>query len=288
MGRDAPTIAAAWRGFVRGSHSWGVFMATAGLAYGERRFGAAFTIRLVLITIIVVLVGVIWGAQDDPRIASHPTLLWVSVALGVVCVGLWIVLGKSVLILNDSGVRRESLFGQQEMTWSQIAETRYQVVPINVYAHFGLIGALIAMSSKKSSRAQLTLELIGQDRTKLKVTSNYRNADEAIGIILSRIMPAMVQNVKSRVQRGETVQFDGIGLSATAVTWKGTSIPVTEITKAELNGANLQIKRTGKWLSAVSVRSNKVRDVLVFLEVLESLAPQIKATEVDPLARVRM
>lgn len=263
-------------------------MATAGLAYGEHRFGAAYTVRLVLILLILGFLGGIWGAQDDPQIDSHPTLFWVSIAIGAACLGLWIVLGKSVLILNDSGVRTESLFGQQEMTWSQIAETRYQVVPVNVYAHFGLIGALIAMSSKKSSRAQLTLELIGQDRSKLKVTSNYRHADEAIGVILSRIMPPMVQNVKSRVQRGETVQFDGLGLSATAVTWKGETIPVTEITKAELAGSNLQIKRTGKWLSAVSVRSKKVPDVLVFLEVLESLAPQLKATGVDPLARVRM
>jgi hypothetical protein len=98
----------------------------------------------------------------------------------------------------------------------------------------------------------------------------------------------MVQNVKSRVQRGETVPFGGLGLSATAVTWKGNSIPVSEITQAELAGTNLQIKRSGKWLSAVNVKSNKVPDVLVFLEVLESLAPQIKSTGVDPLARVRM
>lgn len=263
-------------------------MATVGMAYGERRFGAAYTARIVLVVILLGVVGGLWGAQDDPRIASHPTLLWVSIGLGAACVGLWIVLGKSILILNNSGVRQESLFGQQEMAWSQVAETRYQVVPINVYAHFGLIGALVAMSSKKSSRAQLTLKLIGHDRKTLKVTSNYRNADEAIGIILSRIMPPMVQNVKSRVQRGETVQFEGLGLSASAVTWKATTIPVTEITKAELAGSNLQIKRTGKWLSAVSVRSNKVPDVLVFLEVLESLAPQIKTTGLDPLARVRM
>jgi hypothetical protein len=98
----------------------------------------------------------------------------------------------------------------------------------------------------------------------------------------------MVQNVKSKVQRGETVQFGGLGLSATAVTWKGNSIPVSEITKAELAGTNLQIKRSGKWLSAVNVKSNKVPDVLAFLEVLESLAPQIKSTGVDPLARVRV
>jgi hypothetical protein len=201
--------------------------------------------------------------------------------------GLWIVLGKTVLIISDSGVRRESILGQQEITWSQIAETRYRVVPINVYAHFGLIGALIAMSSK-SGRVQLTLELIGQDRKKLKVTSTFRKAEEAIGIILSRILPPMVQNAKAKVQRGETVQFGGIGISATAVTWKGSSIPVSEITKAELVRSNLQVNRRGKWLSAISVRSDKVPDVLVFLEVLESLAPQVKSTGIDPLARVRM
>lgn len=244
--------------------------------------------RLTFIVIILAMLAGVWGAQDDPRIASHPTLFWISIAVGAACVGLWIVLGKAVLILSDSGVRTESAFGQQEMMWSEIVETRYQVVPLNVYAHFGLLGALLAMASKKSSRAQLTLELIGREKKKLKVTSNYRNADEAIGIILGRLMPPMVQNVKSRLQRGETVQFGELGLSATAVVWKGTSIPVLEITKAELAGSNLQIKRSGKWMSAVSVRSNKVPDVLVFLEVLESVAPQIKGTGVDPLARVRM
>jgi len=262
-------------------------MASTAMTYGERRFGAAYAGRIIVVLVVAgVLVG-LWASQDDPSIASHPTLFWISIVVAVAGVGFWIALGKSAVIISDSGVRRESIFGQHELTWNQITETRYQVVPINVYAHFGLIGALIALSSKKSSRAHLTLELIGQDR-KLKITSNYRNADEAIGIILSRLLPGMVEKAKSRVQRGETVQFGGLGLSATVVTWKGTSIPVTEITKAELAGANLQIKRTGKWLNAVNVRSNKVPDVLVFLDVLESLAPQIKSVGVDPLARVRM
>jgi hypothetical protein len=241
--------------------------------------------------VVLVLSGFLigmWASQDDPRITSHPTLRSASIALVLAGIGFWVALGKGAVVVSDSGVRRESLFGQQEVAWSQVAETRYQVVPINVYAHFGLIGALIAMSSKKSARAHLTLELIDRDRKKLKVTSNYRNADEAIGMILSRLLPPMVQNVKSRLQRGETIQFGDLGLSATAVIWKGNSIPATEITKAELAGRNLQIKRQGKWLSAVSVRSNKVPDVLAFLEVLESLAPQMKSMGVDPLARVRM
>jgi hypothetical protein len=84
------------------------------------------------------------------------------------------------------------------------------------------------------------------------------------------------------------VQFGDIGLSATTVTWKGASIPISQIARAELVRSNLQIKQQGKWRNAISVRSDKVPDVLVFLETLEFLAPQIKATGIDPLARVRM
>ena len=164
-------------------------MATATMACGERRFGAAYTARiLVVLGVLGVLAG-LWASQDDTHTTAHPTLLWISIAVGFAAIILWLALGKSALVVSDSGVRRESLFGHQEITWSQVAETRYQVVPINVYAHFGLIGALIALSSKKSGRAHLILELIGQDRKKLKATSNYRNADEAIGIILSRLLP---------------------------------------------------------------------------------------------------
>jgi hypothetical protein len=266
-------------------------MATAAMAYGERRFEAAYTLRVFAALVVAGLLAGLWAASsDDPAGLSPSTLKWIAIGLMTALTALWILVGKSVLILSDAGVRRESVFGRREMAWGQITETRYRVVPINVYAHFGLIGALVAMSSKsgKSGSAQLTLQLISGDGKKLKVTSNYRHADEAIGLILQRILPPKVQSVKARVQRGETVRFGGLGLSATTVIWKGNSIPVSDVTKAELAGSNLQIKRQGKWMSAVSVRSDKVPDVLVFLEVLESLAPQVKATGIDPLARVRM
>jgi len=258
-------------------------MATAVMAHGERRFGAAYTVRiLTALGVLSVLVG-LWAGQDAPRNSSHPALIWISIGLVGAFAALWIALGKTVLIISDSGVRRESVLGQQELAWSQITETRYRVTPINMYGHFGLLGALLAMSSK-SGRVQLTLELISSDGKKLKVTSNFRNASDAIGIILGRILPPMVQSVKTRLQRGETVQFGGIGLSATAVTWKNNSIPVSQITQAQLAGSNLQVKREGKWLAAISVRSDKVPNVLVFLEVLESLVPQVKSTGIDPLA----
>jgi hypothetical protein len=262
-------------------------MATAAMAYGERRFGAAYSVRILAgLAVLGLLVG-LWVAQDDPRPASHPTLVWVSVGIVGALAAFWVLFGKSTLTLNDAGIRRESVFGQQEMAWSQITEMRYRVTPVNVYGHFGLIGYILAMSSK-SGAAQLSLELVDSDGKKLKVTSIFRNASDAIGIILARILPPMVQSVKARLQRGETVQFGGLGLSATTVTWKNQSIPVTQITKAELLRTNLTVKREGKWLAAISVRSDKVPNVLVFLEVLESLAPQVKSTGIDPLARVRM
>jgi hypothetical protein len=262
-------------------------MVSAATAYGERRFGAAYSVRLLTgLAVLGVLVG-FWASQNDHRPASHPTLVWVSMGILAAFAAFWILFGKSTLIVNDAGVQRETIFGQQEMAWGQITETRYRVTPINIYGHFGLVGYILAMSSK-SGRAQLSLELVSGDGKKLKVTSMFRNAGDAIGIILARILPPMVQSVKARLQRGETVQFGGIGLSATAVTWKNQTIPVTQITKAELLRTNLVVKREGKWLAAISVRSDKVPNALVFLEVLESLAPQVKSTGIDPLARVRM
>jgi hypothetical protein len=262
-------------------------MATPAMAYGERRFGAAYMARILVALVAAGFLFGIWASQEDPHIAAHPTLLWISVGIVGAVAAFWILFGKSTLILNDAGVREESAFGQQEIAWSQITETRYRVTPINVYGHFGLVGYILAMSSK-SGRAQLSLELISGEGKKLKVTSMFRNAEEAIGIILARVLPPMVQTAKTRLQRGETVQFGALGLSATTVTWKNNSIPVSQITKAELLRTNLVLKREGKWMAAISVRSDKVPNVLVFLEVLESLAPQVKSTGIDPLARVRM
>ena len=262
-------------------------MATAAMAYGEHRFGASYSVRIFTVLTVLALLFGVWVAQNDPRPVSHPTLMWVSLGILGALVAFCILFGKSMLTINDAGVRRETVFGQQEMAWGQITETRYRVTPINVYGHFGLVGYIVAMSSK-SGGAQLSLELIGGDGKKLKVTSMFRSASDAIGLILARILPPMVQSVKTRLQRGETVQFGGLGLSAVVVSWKNQTIPVTQITKAELLRTNLVIKREGKWMAAISVRSDKVPNVLAFLEVLESLAPQVKSSGIDPLARVRM
>jgi uncharacterized protein DUF6585 len=263
-------------------------MAATGLGYAEHRFGQNLGGRLILALGVIVALVFVWATPDVASPSAHPELLWISAGLVIAGVLGWIAISKTVLTINEQGVRRESVFGVQEIPWGAIKETRYRVVPINVYAHFGLVGALIAMSSK-SAKANLTLELISNDGKRLKVTSNFSNAKDAIGLILSRVLPPMVKDAQGRLQRGETVKFGDLALSAAQVSWKNkTTIPISEVEKAEIVGSYLQLKRRGKWLSAIKVQSYKVPNVLVFLEVLEALAPQVKSAGIDPLARVRL
>ena len=58
-------------------------MATAAMAYGERRFGAAYTVRIFVALGVLGLVVGLWAAQDDPRTSAHPALLWISIGLMV-------------------------------------------------------------------------------------------------------------------------------------------------------------------------------------------------------------
>ncbi len=263
-------------------------MVSTSFSFGERKFGQTYAIRILLALILLGPVLLAWFVVDNPR-QPGPILVSASVVMGVITVTLWILIGKTILTLSDAGIRRESVLGSQEILWTQIAETRYLVTPIRVSAHFGLIGMLIGAFAK-TSNVNLTLRVIGTGGQQIKVTSNFQGAKEAIGAILGRILPGMVSEARASIERGGTVQFGPLTLSKTVISWKaGTSLPLTEVESAEIVASKLRVKRVGKLLAAFSTRSDKVPNVLVFLEVLESLVPRLKASAaVDPLARVRL
>jgi Family of unknown function (DUF6585) len=259
-----------------------------GFGSGERAFRQTYAIRLLLALLILGPVFAAWAMTGEPKPAAHPVLLWISLAVFIVYGFLWIAIGKTVLTISEQGVRRDSVFSTEEMPWSQISETRYVVKPIRASAHFGLIGALVSTLGK-SSAVNLTLTLISSDGQRIRITSNFQRAKEAAGVILGRILPPMVSAARSKLQRGETLSFGQLGLSATSVKWKQQApIPLAQLSSAEIVGTDLRLKRPGKWMSAVRVRSDKIPNVLVFLELVESLAPQLKRDEVGPLAGVRI
>ena len=73
-------------------------MASPTMAYGERRFGAAYTIRVfAALAVFGALIG-LW--IDDPNTAAHPQLTWVSI------VAMCIILGGVALV--QTGGRRSN------------------------------------------------------------------------------------------------------------------------------------------------------------------------------------
>jgi hypothetical protein len=262
-------------------------MAAPGLIAGERTFKQTASLRSGLALLMFVPLAIAWSIADDPSPLANPELLWITLSLAALFAALWILIGKTVLTITEQGVRRESIFGVQEIFWTQVKETRFIDKPVRVGAHFGLIGMIVAMATKSSARSNITLTLVSSDGIQLKVTSNFQQAKDAANLILARVLPTMLGAARSRIQRGETVRFGTVGLTATDVAWKSEpGVPLTELTSAELLAGSLKIKRSGGWRAFISVRSDKVPDVFVLLELLDEMAPQLRQ-RLDPLARVR-
>ena len=262
-------------------------MATPSISIEGRTFKQTYSIRVLLAVILLGPAALAASiAFENQQVDKNS--LYVAAGLTTIFVVLWILIGRTVLTIDAMGLKRQSAFGSKEIFWNQITETRYVVNPINVAGHFGLIGLLISAASR-TKQANLTFRVIGSTGTQIRITSNFKDAREAIGLVLTRILPGMVSDARLRIERGETVQFGQVRLSKAGVIWKSKNpVPLTEIKSAELVGSKLRVKCTGKWLDAIAVRSDKIPNVLVLLEVLDSLAPQLRVAAIDPLARVRM
>jgi hypothetical protein len=261
-------------------------MATPSLGFGGRTYRQNTAWRAVLAVLTFLPVAIAWTALDDPTPTAHPTLLWITACLAVMYAAACIAIGKTVLTITEQGVRRESIFGVQELLWGQIKETRYVERPVRIGAHFGLIGMILTAATKSANRSNIVLTLISEG-TRLKVTSNFRQAREAANTILAKILPAMIASARSRLQRGEILRFGTITLTLTDLAWKSQpGVPLPELETAEIAAGSLRVKRAGKWRNFISISSDKIPDVFVLLELLDEIAPQLRQ-KLDPLARVR-
>lgn len=262
-------------------------MATPSLGIGERTFRQTTAWRAALAVLMYLPIAIAWSTVDDPSPAANPVLLWVTVGVTVLYATIYIAIGKTILTITEQGVRRESVFGRQEIFWSQIKETRYVERPVRIGAHFGLIGMIMAAATRSSTRSKMTLTLISSEGTLLKVTSNFRQAKDAANTILTKILPEMIESCRSRLQRGEILRFGSISLTGTDLAWKSRpGVPLTELGSAELAAGYLKVKRAEKWRTFISIGSDKIPDVFVLLELLDEMAPQLRQ-KLDPLARVR-
>lgn len=252
--------------------------------------GQTVVLRLVIALAFLIPVAIILAiVLSEPPEKREASAFAVAAGLVVVCAVLWVVIGKTVLHIHPEGIRRASAFGETEMRWEDIRETRFQAIPVQAG---GLIGyAAIAAARRvggKAATTSLRLQVISNDGRRIKITSNFRKASDAIGEILGRIQPKMLADAKGRVAQGETVQFGPLAVSRAGVAWKRKEpVPFAELSKAAIQGRQLRLKRKGKLLDVCAVGSDKVPNVLVFLDLIESLGVGAGQTAIDPLARVQ-
>lgn len=241
---------------------------------------------LLLLLIVVPLALVAVGGKEG----TEPVSLAVAVALVALYAGVWVVVGKTVLTIHPEGIRRTTAFGAIEILWEEVVETRYRVVPVQIG---GLVGVAARAAAQrvggKAATTSLRLEVIARDGKKIRITSNYRLAADAIGVILGKIQPPILAEARRRVDAGDTVPFGPFLVSRGGVAWKRKPpVPFSELSSARIVGQYLRLRRKGKLLDIAKVRTDKVPNVLVFLDLLEALgagAGEIKG--IDPLARVQ-
>src|SRR4051794_26809051 len=141
-------------------------MATLSLGIGERTYRQSAALRAALAVLLFLPIAIAWSVVDDPTPTANPLLLWTTVVLALVYAAVSIAIGNTVLTIREQGVSRESVFGKQEILWSEITETRYIERPIRIGAHFGLIGMIITAANKSANRSKVVLTVIGRGESR--------------------------------------------------------------------------------------------------------------------------
>ncbi len=254
----------------------------------EKTYRQNLTVRLaaLIVPAIAWMVAlIIWA--DEPK--PGPISMGVAIGLTALWAAMWYWVGKAELTVHQEGIRRTTAFGAQELMWEEVSETRFTQVPMGqaMAIHFGLIGWLIASKMGNSGGSnQRQLALHAPDGRKLRISANWRDADDAIRIALHRVDPRIKADARRRIQGGEALSFGNVSLSQRGIAWKQKEpIPLATLVKCKIEGAQLRVKAEGKWLDNISVATSKVPNVFVLLDLVDEFRSGGKPSAPDPLLR---
>jgi hypothetical protein len=228
---------------------------------------------------------IFWSDDHKPEMIS----LGIAVALTALWVMMWVWVSKAELTVHGEGIRRQTAFRATEMNWEEVGETRFtQISAAQQMAwHFGLIGVLaVAFANKGGKSGQRTLALSCPDGRKLTITSNWRDAEDAIRIALQRVIPRLKAETRKLITSGEAARFGDVKLSQQGIAWKDKPpIPLNTLVKCKIEGSNLRVKAEGKWLDNINVNTQKVPNVFILLELIDEMRAGGQTMAPDPLAR---
>lgn len=258
----------------------------------EQEHGQTIAVRLGISLLFLLVIGLfILAGFSAPVGRTEPVPFAIAAGLAVVCVVLWVLIGKTRLSIHPEGIRKTMAFGETEIRWEDVKETRYRVIPVQAGGVLGYAATAAARRvGGKAATTSLRLLVISREGTKILVTSNYKRALDAIGVILGKIQPPILADARKRITAGESVAFGPVAVSRDGVAWKNKPpVPFADLSMAMIQGQYLRLKRKGKLLDIAKVRSDKVPNVLVFLDLIEGLGAGAGETRgIDPLARIRV
>ncbi len=242
----------------------------------ELRASVAASIGLVLLALIPGMLLVIVPSAAGKII---------SAVIVAALLALAIALGKRRLVVDERGVTAKGVFGKTRVDWDEVDHYTYwsmdQTAAYAAGAQGGAIGAIVVIGivaairatrkSKNGNRrfAQGQLVLVSRGGVRLPIDNRYARAVEALDRAFAELHPRL---------RAQTPQFMPFALGDTDLRHekKGT-IGLADIQHIGAGGTRLTIKKNGKRLSWVSVPMKRVKNVLLFIELLAERGLVIKA-----------
>ena len=195
-----------------------------------------------------------------------------------------IAVGKRRLVIDERGVTAKGAFGLTRLDWDEVDHYTFWSMDNHMMYGAGGQGAIAAviviaviaairairkgkLGNRRFSQGQLVL--VGKTGAKLKIDNRYRKATDAIDCVFAELHPRL---------RAGTPDFTPFALSDTELRHvkKGT-IGLADIEHVGMGGMRVSIKKRGKRLSWVSVSMKKIKNVLLFTELLAEHGLIIKA-----------
>lgn len=236
----------------------------------QQTYRQAYLYRVVVGVLGFGLAAVFLGIGSE---GSQPAMIIGAVLAVVTAFSVW-AMGGMLLTIHPEGVRLTNRFGVKELEWREVEEYRYRAVPAQTGGHGGLVGAIAITAARRAMGPQATtsfyLTLTAYDGRTISIGQSIRDNYEAIGQIVNRIHERLRPQVEKSLGAG--AMFGPLRLTTRDVQFKQKEpIPLQQLVRAELRGQQLDIKKQGKMLSSVNIRSDKVPNVLLFVETMEKL-----------------
>lgn len=190
-------------------------------------------------------------------------------------VWLCIAMGKRTLVIDDRGVSAKGMSSTKQIAWDDLDHYTYWSMDqqaVYVSGQGGAIGAIVVIAaiaiirgmrkSKQNNRrfTQGRLTMVGKDGTKIPLDARYKDVAAALDLAFAEMHPRL---------RERPLDFTPFSITDTELRHvkKGT-LGLADIQHVGAGGAQLAIKKRDKRLSWASAPMRKVKNVMLFLEVV--------------------